>query len=175
MSTENITESVEQNEHVETEGTPEALGDAGKKAIQAEREARKAAEQARRDIETRLAEATSKLQEHEDADRSVAERLEVAASRATELANVEKSRADVAEAKLLRLEVAQEKGISGDALALLSGGTREELETKADSILALINASISDVSAPVVYQEGRSPSGVTSPESDFAAAMRSIL
>lgn len=49
-------------------------------------------------------------------------------------------RAQQAEAKLLRFEVAAEKQVPSDALDLLTGNTREELEAKADKLLELVKS-----------------------------------
>lgn len=96
----------------------DGLGDKGKKALEAERKARRDAEKKAQDLETRL-------KELEDKDKSDGERL------ADKLAAAEK-RATDAEAKALRYEVAAEKGVKPRWLA---GTTREELEAAADEYL----------------------------------------
>lgn len=98
---------------------PKDLGDAGKKALDEERKAR-------RDAEKALKDAQAKLQELADRDKSESEKL------ADRIAQAEKRAAD-AEAKLLRHEVAAEKGVKA---RWLSGSTREELEAAADEYLA---------------------------------------
>lgn len=98
------------------------LGDAGKRALQEER--RKAREAAKA-----LAEAQARLREFEDRDKSEAEKT------AERLSAAEK-RAQDAEQRALRLEVAAEKGLTPGQAKRLVGATREELEADADDILA---------------------------------------
>lgn len=101
------------------ETPPADLGDAGKKALEAERKAR-------RDAESQLKSLHDELQAIKDRDKSDGEKL------AEKLAAAEKRAAD-AETKALRLEVASEKGVKP---RWLNGSTREELEQAADEYLA---------------------------------------
>lgn len=100
------------------------LGDAGKKAIEAERKAR-------RDAEKQLKDIQAKLQELEDRDKSETTRL-------TEKAAAAESRAAEAESRLLRLEVGASKGLTPAQTRRLVGATREELEADADEFLAAL-------------------------------------
>jgi hypothetical protein len=93
------------------------LGDAGKKALDAEREARKAAEK-------ELAKYRKAEQDKADADKSEAEKRTAA-----------EARADAAELRALRIEVAHEKGLTPAQAKRLVGANREELEKDADEIL----------------------------------------
>lgn len=77
---------------------------------------------------TEAQEAKAKAQEYEDAQKSELEKAQ------DKLQQIETAKAD-AEAKLLRYEVATEKGIQGNLMDLLTGSTKEELEAKADLIL----------------------------------------
>lgn len=97
------------------------LGDAGKKALETERKAR-------RDAERRAKDAEAALKEVEDRDKSDSEKL------ADRIAASEK-RAEEAERRALRAEVAQEKGLTAAQAKRLSGDTREDLETDADELL----------------------------------------
>lgn len=97
------------------------LGDAGKKALDAERRARRAAEKKTADLEARLKEIEDK--DKSDSDKA-AEKLAAAEARATE-----------AESKLLRTEVAAAKGLSPAQAMRLVGTTKEELEADADVLL----------------------------------------
>ncbi|MFV0315452.1 MAG: hypothetical protein ACK5O2_00625 [Microthrixaceae bacterium] len=99
----------------------DSLGDSGKKAIDAERKARRDAERRAKDVE-------AKLKEIEDRDKSDSEKL------AEKLTAAEK-RADDAERRALRSEVAHEKGLSAAQAKRLSGDTREDLEADADELL----------------------------------------
>lgn len=76
-------------------------------------------------------ELAQKWREYEDTQKSDHEKL------AEELAR-EKAEATQAKAELLRLKIASEKGITGDATKLLRGSTQEELESEADLLLSLI-------------------------------------
>lgn len=100
-------------------GDPDDLGDAGKKALDAERKAR-------REAEASIKKLHDRLEELEGKDKGDVERL------TAKLTAAEK-RADDAESKALRLEVAAEKGVKA---RWLSGNTREELEAAADEYLA---------------------------------------
>lgn len=103
------------------EDTSEILGDAGKKALEAERRTAKAATRERDALATRL-------KEFEDRDKSelerAAERIEAAEKRATDL-----------EARALRLEVASEAGLTAVQAKRLVGATREELKADAKELL----------------------------------------
>lgn len=93
------------------------LGDAGKKALASERDARKAAEK-------KLAAYEKAEQAKTDADKSEAEKRAAA-----------DARADAAELRATRLEVAHEKGLTPAQAKRLAGTTREELEADADEVL----------------------------------------
>lgn len=76
-------------------------------------------------------EDAAKWREYEASLKPAQERL------AEELAAT-KAEADEARAALLRYEIANAKGITGDATKLLKGKTAEELEAEADLLLSLI-------------------------------------
>lgn len=76
-------------------------------------------------------EVAQKWREYEQSQKSEHEKL------AEELARA-KAEASQASTTLLRYEIAAEKGISGAALDLLTGSTREELAANADKLLSLI-------------------------------------
>lgn len=101
----------------DTDGA-EDLGDAGKKALDRERKAR-------RDAEKQLSDLQTRLKEIEDKDKGEVEKLR------EENAQLEKDLADV-RAQKLRLEVAAEKGVKP---RWLTGSTREEIEQAADEYL----------------------------------------
>jgi hypothetical protein len=108
------------------------LGDAGKKAIAEEREARREAEKQRKELEVRLKELeplAAKAKKLEEASKTEAEKL-------TERATAAEKRAAELEAKALRLEVAATKGLTQAQAKRLVGATKEELEADADELLA---------------------------------------
>lgn len=96
---------------------PDDLGDAGKKALAAERDARKAAEK-------ELAKYRKADLDRAEADKTEAERRAAAEQRAVD-----------AEQRATRLEVAHEKGLTPAQAKRLVGTTREELEADADEVL----------------------------------------
>ena len=97
------------------------LGDAGKKALDAERREKRAAEKRAADLEARL-------KEFEDRDKTET-------TRAIERAEAAEKAAAAAEARALRLEVASEKGLTPAQAKRLVGETREELEADANELL----------------------------------------
>jgi hypothetical protein len=97
------------------------LGDAGKKALDAERREKRSAEK-------RAAEAEAKLKEIEDREKSESER-------AVERAEAAEKAAAAAESRALRLEIAAEKGLTPAQAKRLVGESREELEADAAELL----------------------------------------
>ena len=111
---------------------PADLGDAGKKALEEERAARRDAEKQRKELEARLKELeplAAKAQQLEDSKKTETEKL-------TERAAAAEKRAADAESKALRLEVAAAKGLTQAQAKRLVGTTKEELEADADELLA---------------------------------------
>ena len=106
-----------------TEG---ALGDAGKRALDAERAARKAAEKA-------VADAQAKIKEFEDRDKTETQKLQ----EERDALKAENSRLAVDN---LRRDVAIAKGITPEAASRLVGTTRDELEADADVLLGVLKA-----------------------------------
>jgi hypothetical protein len=113
------TEPVKPTEPTTTPAVEEPLGESGLKALQAEREARKAAEK-------RIADFEKAEQEREQAAMSELEKANARAEAA------EKSAAEAA-AQVLRARVASVKKVDAD---LLTGSTEEELTASADKLLA---------------------------------------
>jgi hypothetical protein len=110
--------------------------EAGKKALEAERAARREAER--------------KLKEFEDAGKSELEKATTAASEAAK-------RAEEAELKALRLEVAGDKGLTPSQARRLVGTTKEELEADADQLLEDFAANSKP--APKVPPRPKPPAG----------------
>lgn len=115
----------------------EQLGDGGQKALKAEREARKQAEDTLRALRQEI-EDSKKTAEQKAAD-------DIAAAKAA---------AGESSAKALRYEVAAEKGLDLKLAARLTGSTKEELEADADALMALI---------PKAQQADQPPNGPTVP------------
>ena len=85
--------------------------------------------QAARDAERRAKAAEKKAQEYEDRDKSAEEQAAARAERA-------EKRAEEAEKRLIRTQVALEKGVPADLMDFLVGDTRQEIEAKADVLMA---------------------------------------
>lgn len=98
------------------------LGDAGKKALDTERNARREAEKRVKELEP----LAKKAQELEDAQKSELDK-------ATEKVTAAEKRAAEAELAAARIEVAAEKGLTPAQARRLVGTTKEELEADADA------------------------------------------
>lgn len=141
----------------ETSAT-EALGDGGKKALDAERRERRAAEKRASDFEARL-------KEFEDRDKTEAEKL-------AERATAAEKRAAELETSALRLEVAAEKGLTPTQAKRLVGATREELEADADELLSTFKPAESNETETVIASLDLGSRGTATaagnPAADFA-------
>lgn len=114
----------------------DALGDAGKKALDAER-------RQKRDAEKRAADLEARLKEFEDRDKSEAQKL-------VERAEAAERRAQEIESHALRLEVAAEKGLTPKQAQRLVGNTREELLSDADDLVASFTPANTEPEEPAV-------------------------
>ena len=138
---------------------PADLGDAGQKAIKAERDARKAAERSN-------AELAARLKEFEDAKLTELERANnAAAEAAAELARLR--------AENVRATVALSKGVPADLIEFLTGETEEEVAAKADLLLSRLNAPGTPKPDPSQGAKGKPLSG--SAGEQFAAFFESNL
>lgn len=100
------------------------LGEAGKKALDAERKARRDAEARVKELEP----LAQKVKEAEEKDKSEIQKL-------TDAKTVAETKAAEAELRALRYEVAHEKGLTPTQAKRLMGSTKEELEADADELL----------------------------------------
>jgi colicin import membrane protein len=126
MSEDTTTTDADSSADTDETETPD-LGDAGQKAIKAERDARKAAERT-------AAELAAQLKSIEDANLSELERAKKAAeASATELAQLR--------VENTRTRVALEKGVPADLIEFLTGSTEEEIAAKADVLLSRLGSS----------------------------------
>lgn len=103
---------------------------AGQKEIDWKAEARKWETRAKADYD-----AANKWREYENSLKPEQERVK------DELAAV-KAEAEAAKIALMKYEVATSKNLSPEALELLTGSTKEELEAKAEALLSLIDKSV---------------------------------
>jgi hypothetical protein len=112
-------------------------------------------------------EAANKWREYERSLKPEQERL------AEELAQV-RTEASEATVKLLRYEVATQKGVPSDAIDLLTGSSREELESSADKLLSLIANQSKTPIKPDINQGKVSANG-SSTADQFATALGQLL
>lgn len=112
------------------------LGDAGKKALAAERK--------------RATEAEKELARYRKAEQDKADADKSELQKAAEAREAAEKRAVDAESRALRLEVAQEKGLTAAQAKRLQGSTREELETDAEELLAAFPAQPAAPAKPAV-------------------------
>lgn len=136
----------------------EPLGEGGLKALNAEREARAAAEKAAKD-------ALARVKEFEDRDKSEAQKQQEA------LEQAQKELAELTVAKT-RAEVAAAKGVPA---VLLNGSTQEELEASADALIAFKGEQPKQ--KLIIPNEGNAPSSSStgSTADAFAAFMEDKL
>lgn len=116
------------------------LGDKGKAALKREREARKAAEKRRGDLEKQIAAYEKEKREADDkAAKDAGEWEKVATAREEELT---KLRNDLAarDLKERKAAIAKANGIPDDAIDRLHGETDEELEADAKALARILKA-----------------------------------
>ena len=134
--------------------TPDTLGDGGKKALEAER-------RARRDAERSAADLAAKVKAFEDRDKSDAERM------ADQIASL-KAEAEAAKADALRSRIVNETGLPANLAKFLpTGGDEEALRTNAAELLAAMAPAGPRTPAPDPAQ-GAKP-GTTGPTQLTAA------
>jgi len=104
--------------------TDDTLGDPGKRALDAERKARRAAEKA-------AADAVAKVKEYEDAQKSEAERL------AAKVAELEATAAK-ATAEALRQRIVNETGIPADLAGFVTGPDEDTMRANAQLLASKI-------------------------------------
>jgi hypothetical protein len=112
--------------------------------------------------------AALKWQEYEKSLKPEQERL------ADELAAA-KADAESARTALLRHEIAAEKGIPADAVKLLAGTTRDELESAADVLLSLVAEQSKPKTPKPDVSQGKPASGAATTADAFAAAIDGLL
>lgn len=115
-------ENEDEGKEKDTDATSGELGDGGKRALDAERKARRAAEARAKELE-------AKVKEAEDAEKTEFEKLQGQVATLTKQAEDAQSKAD-------RFEVAAAKGLTLAQARRLVGSTKEELEDDADSMRA---------------------------------------
>lgn len=112
--------------------------------------------------------AAEKWSEYEKSQKPEQERL------AEELAAARKD-AEQARTALLKHEIAASKGIPADAVKLLAGSTREELEESADILLTLVAEQVKPKTPKPDASQGKPASGAATTADAFAAAIDGLL
>lgn len=126
--------------------TPDAeLGEGGKKALDAERAARKAAQKAASD-------ALAKVKEYEDRDKSELERLAEQAAQA-------KAEADNARVEMMRLKIAANSKLPEEFHEFLTGTDEETVSAQAQKLAAAMVTPEGRTPAPDPSQGARANSG----------------
>jgi hypothetical protein len=161
MSEETTVEITEPTEAVEATEVQTEVAETDWKAEARKWEAR--AKAAKADTE-----AAQKWRDYEKSQKPEQERV------AEELAEA-KANAQLASAKLLRYEVATQKGVPADAIELLTGNTQEELETAADKLLSLIASQSKQTTTKPDVNQGKPVSGSSSTADQFASALGNLL
>ena len=133
----------------------EPLGEPGKKALEAERAARREAEKSATDLAARLKEfETANLSELEKAQ-SAAKEFEAAAAKAT--------------TEALRWRTAAKHGISDeDAETFLTGTDEATITRQAERLAAFQKATPAGPRADLSQAAGRNPAASSGPAADFA-------
>lgn len=144
---------------VDEQPAEEALGDPGKKALAAERDARKAAER-------RFAEAEARLKEIEDANLSELQKAQRDAEEyRSKLASLQVENA--------RSRIALEKGVPSDLIEFIVGEDEEQMAAKADLLMSRLNSTPSTPKPDFTQGASGTPAPATRPGADtFAAGVR---
>lgn len=152
MADEAVTETEEQKA-AEVATTDETLGESGKKALESERAARKAAEDEQKKLAT-------KLKEIEDRDKSEADKA------AERLAEAEKKAIEV-EARATRAEVSAATGVPVKVLAGPESSSTEHIQAFAAEIAAyVVEASKKNPTGPVIPNQGKQPESAAAANAD---------
>lgn len=107
------------------------LGDGGKKALEAERAARREAEKRAKDL-------AAQVEKFEDSQRTEEERRQHELETARAEVEAERKAREVLERKLLVSEIAAERGIPAQMAERLQGDTAEEIAADADEMKKLL-------------------------------------
>jgi len=125
------------------------LGEAGLKALHAEREARKVLESRLKELEPLAAKARELEEASKTETQKATDRAEVAERRTAEL-----------ESRLARADVAAAKGLPPSLAVRLVGTTREELEADADELAKLLPPATTEP-PPLPHGYGTKPPAKT--------------
>lgn len=137
------------------------LGDAGKRALAAERKAREIAEKSLKALQ-------DELQKRENAELTELERFK----RENEELRTTNSTSTL---EATRYRVALEKGIPADLAARLQGSNYDEISADADTLVSLIPAQGKPVPRPDPSQGAKTQHAAPSPQAEFADVLKTAL
>jgi uncharacterized phage infection (PIP) family protein YhgE len=121
------------------------------------------------------AKESSQFKDNSDKWNEYEQSLKPEQERLAEELNETKAEAVSAKMALLRYEVAAEKGLTAEAVKLLNGANREELEDAADSLIAIIAGQSSTKTPKVDRSQGRATGTGSTTQDQFAAAISALL
>lgn len=168
---------VEVEEHTSTNedtGDERDLGDAGKRALDAERRSRKEAERKAAEMDKKLAEALKRIEGYEDANRSEVEKMEHQLKKTREQLEDANKQRDDSNRRLLVYKIATEYGLPADMADRLQGDTEDELREDAEKLQNLLAPAGARVPWPV-HQEGSNTGKNRTVEQVFADSIRPFL
>jgi hypothetical protein len=128
-----------QDQHDDSHDTTsiDDLGDKGKQAIQREREARKAAEKARADLEKRIAAFEQAQKDAEDAAAKESGKWEEIASKREQEANDLRAQLEARDREALRASIARKHRLPDDALEFVTGDDEAAIEASVKKLAKL--------------------------------------
>lgn len=164
----------EQVDNTTDTGNENALGDAGKRALAAERRARKEADKKLAEYEKRLNDAQKRIEGFEDANRDELEKREHKLKKAQEQLEAKQQELDALNRKMLTTQIAAEYGLPQDMANRLQGDTEETLREDAEKLQALLAPKSPRQPWPV-HQEGADSGRNRTAQQAFADAVSSVL
>jgi len=164
----------EQVENTADTGNENALGDAGKRALDAERRARKEADKKLAEYEKRLNDAQKRIEGFEDANRDELEKREHKLKKAQEQLEAKSRELAALNRKVLTTQIAAEYDLPADMATRLQGDTEEELREDAEKLRALLAPKSPRQPWPVA-QEGADTGRNRTAQQAFADAIKPFL
>lgn len=169
--TETTTTEQQQEAQSGEQSNDEQLGEAGVKALAAERKARNDAEKALKDALSSVDNLSARVKQFEDAGKSedqkkvdrIAELENLLADKDTQLSRKNQD--------ILRSTVAQEKGVP---VGMVTGSTREEMEASADAALDWRGADGKQRTPIGALRSGASKQSNDDPKQRAADALKSM-
>lgn len=156
------------------DGQDAALGDAGKRALDAERRARKEADRRIAEYEKKLNDARKQIESFEDANRNEAEKREHKLQKTQEQLEAKTRELEAANRQLLTARIAAEYGLPQDMASRLQGKTEEEIREDAEKLQELLGTHSVRIPVPV-HQEGKGSGNSRTPGQSFADAVGPLL